>query len=138
MRAPGLASAAAAVLIAEGAALLVFALIELFGLGAGDASSLPTAIALIVLTLIGAAGLFAFAVGTRTGHSWARSGGVVLQVLALAIATASLTLTPVPWVFTLAVGIPGAAGLALLLASARREAPVRDEPSATETERPLD
>ena len=63
MRAPGLATAAAAVLALEGAALVVFAIIELMGLGAGDAASLPTAIALIVLTLIGAAALLAFAVG---------------------------------------------------------------------------
>jgi len=77
LRAPGLALAAAAVLAAEGLALIVFALIELFGLGAGDASSLPTALALIVLTLIGAVALLAFAFGTRAGRSWARSGGVV-------------------------------------------------------------
>ena len=52
MRSPGLALAASAVLAAEGAALIVFALIELVGLGAGDAASLPTALALIMLTLI--------------------------------------------------------------------------------------
>ncbi len=121
MRAPGLALAAAAVLAAEGAALLVFAVIELAGLGAGDAASLPTALALIVLTLIGAAALIAFAIGTRTGRSWARSGGVVFQVLAVALALASLTLQPISWLFTFAVGLPGLLGFALLIASARRE-----------------
>lgn len=74
VRAPGIALAAAAVLALEAVALLVFAVIELAGLGAGDAASLPTALALIVLTLIGAAALVAFAVGTRSGKSWARSG----------------------------------------------------------------
>lgn len=121
MRAPGLALAAALVLAAEAAALLVFAVIEVVGLGAGDAASLPTAVALIVLTLIGAAALAAFAVGTRGGRSWARSGGVVFQVLAVAIALASLTLQPVPWLFTLGVGLPGLLGFALLISSARRE-----------------
>ncbi|WP_136055102.1 hypothetical protein [Microbacterium sp. K24] len=121
MRAPGLALAAAAVLAAEGAALLVFAVIELAGLGAGDAASLPTALALIVLTLIGAAALIAFAIGTRTGRSSARSGGVVFQVLAVALALASLTLQPISWLFTFAVGLPGLLGFALLIASARRE-----------------
>ena len=106
MRAPGLALAAAAVLAAEGAALLVFAFVELVGLGAGDAVSLPTAIALIVLTLIGAVALIAFAVGARSGRSWARSGGIVFQVLAVALALASLTLQPIPWLFTTAVGVP--------------------------------
>lgn len=121
MRAPTLANAAAAVLAIEGVALVVFAIIELLGLGAGDAASLPTAIALIVLTLIGAAALFAFAFGARAGRSWARSGGVVFQVLAVALALASLTIQPVAWAFTLGVGIPGIVGFVLLISSARRE-----------------
>ena len=125
MRAPGIALAAAAVLALEAVALLVFGIIELAGLGAGDASSLPTAIALIVLTLIGAAALAAFAVGTRAGKSWARSGGVVFQVLGVALALASLTLQPIAWVFTLGVGIPGLLGFVLLISSARREGPQR-------------
>ncbi|MDN3443485.1 hypothetical protein [Microbacterium sp. APC 3901] len=121
VRSPGLALAASAVLAAEGAALTVFALIELVGLGAGDATSLPTALALIVLTVIGAVALFAFAVGTKRGHSWARSGGVVLQVLAIAIALASLTLQPVAWAFTVGVGLPALLCFALLIASTRAE-----------------
>jgi hypothetical protein len=126
VRAPRLALTAAAVLALEGIALVVFAVIELTGLGAGDASSLPTAIALIVLTLIGAACLIAFAIGARAGRSWARSGGVVFQVLAVAIALASLTLQPVPWAFTIGVGIPGVIGFALLIASARAESVQRE------------
>ncbi|KJL28365.1 hypothetical protein [Microbacterium oxydans] len=126
MRAPRLAMTAAAVLALEGIALAVFAVIELAGLGAGDASSLPTAIALIVLTLIGAACLLAFAFGARAGRSWARSGGVVFQLLAVAIALASLTLQPVPWAFTIGVGIPGVIGFALLIASARAESVQRE------------
>jgi hypothetical protein len=113
------------VLAAEGAALVVIAAVELFGLAEGDAASLPTAIALIVLTLVGAAALFAFARGVLTGRSWARSGGVVLQVLAVGLALASIGLQPVPWAFVLAVGLPGIAGFVLLIASARREAPAR-------------
>lgn len=121
MRAPRLALAAAAVLAAEGAVLLVFALIELVGLGAGDASSLPTALALIVLTLLGAAALVAFAIGTLSGRSWARSGGIVFQVLGVALALASLTIQPVVWGFTAGVGIPAALGFALLIATTRAE-----------------
>ncbi|WEF19731.1 hypothetical protein [Microbacterium maritypicum] len=125
MRAPGIALAAAAILALEAVALLVFAVVELAGLGAGDAASLPTALALIVLTLIGSAALVAFAVGTRVGKSWARSGGVVFQVLAVALALASLTLQPISWPFTLGVGLPGLLGVALLISSARREGPQR-------------
>ncbi len=121
VRSPALATSAAAVLALEGAALVVFAIIELLGLGSGQAASLPTALALIVLTLIGAAALFAFAMGTRRGRTWARSGGVVLQILALALALASLTVQPVPWPFVLGVGLPGLIGLVLLISTSRRE-----------------
>ncbi|KDA06652.1 histidine kinase [Microbacterium sp. CH12i] len=131
MRSPGLAASAAAVLALEGAGLFILALIELFGLGSGDAASLPTAIALIVLTLIGAAALFAFAAGTRRGHTWARSGGVVLQVLAVALALTSLTVQPVVWPFVLGVGLPGLVGFILLIASSRRES-IENAPNAAD------
>lgn len=121
MRSPGLAFAAFLVLVLEGAGLAIIALLELFGLGAGDAASIPTGVALVVLTLIGAGALVAFGFGVRRGRSWARSGGVVLQVLAIALGLASLTLQPIPWLFTAGVGLPGVVGLALLIASARRE-----------------
>lgn len=132
MHSPGLAASAAAVLALEGAALGAVALVELFGVGAGDAAYLPTALALIVLTLIGAIALFAFAAGTRRGRGWARSGGVVLQVLAVALALTSLTVQPVPWTFILATGVPGLVGFVLLIASARRE--TRREVEETEKE----
>lgn len=121
MRAPRIAVAAATVLALEAVALVVFSIIEIAGVTAGDASSPPTAVALIVLTLIGALALAAFAFGTRAGKSLARSGGVVVQVLAVAIALAALTIHPVPWVFVLGVGLPGLLGFALLVTSARCE-----------------
>ncbi|MGM7697327.1 hypothetical protein [Microbacterium sp. A84] len=129
MHSPVLAAAAAAVLALEGAVLTVLMVMEFIGLGSGDAASLPTAIALIVLTLIGAVALFAFAVGTRRGYMWARSGGVVLQILAIALALASLTVPPVAWAFVLGVGIPGLLGLILLVASTRKESIRTDEPT---------
>ena len=128
VRAHGLATAAAAVLALEGAALVIVAIIDLFGLGAGEAGSLLTAIALIVLILIAAGALFAFAVGTRRGRMWARSGGVVLQILAIALALATLTVPPVAWTFVIGVGVPGLAGLVLLIASTRKEARTVGEP----------
>lgn len=119
MRSSASAIAAAAILALEALALIVFALIEIVGLGSGDAASLPTAIALIVLTLLGAGALGAFAVGTRADRSWARSGGIVFQVLAVALALASLTIQPVQWGFTLAVGLPGLVCFVLLIAATR-------------------
>lgn len=115
------APVAAAVLALEGLALTVITLIELFALGAGDASSIASGVALIVLTLLGAAGLFAFAFGTLRHASWARSGGILLQVLAIALALASLSIQPTPWLFALVIGGAGVIGLGLLIAVARQE-----------------
>ncbi|WP_298868148.1 hypothetical protein [uncultured Microbacterium sp.] len=113
---------AAAVLALEGAALIVIAVLELFALGEGDASSTASGLALIALTLVGAAGLIAFAVGTLRHASWARSGGIVLQVLAIALALAALSsIRPVPWLFVLVLGLAGAVGLVALIVTVRRE-----------------
>jgi hypothetical protein len=121
MRRSGPAPLAAGVLVLEGIALTVITLIELFALGSGDASSLASGVALIVLTLLGAVGLFAFAFGTLRHASWARSGGILLQVLAIALALASLSIQPTPWLFALVIGGAGIIGLALLLTVVRRE-----------------
>ncbi|WP_460799658.1 hypothetical protein [Microbacterium sp. GXF0217] len=132
MHAPGLARAAAAVLALEGAALVVIALIEAFGLGSGDASNTATALGLIALTLLGAGALFAFAVGTLRGRSWARSGGITFQVLGVALAFMALTIQPVAWLFVIGAGVPGLLGFVLLISSARRE--VEAERAATTDE----
>ncbi|WP_298037779.1 hypothetical protein [uncultured Microbacterium sp.] len=130
MRSPALAASAAAVLALEGAVLATLAIIELFGLGAGRAAVPTTAIALIVLTLIGAGALFAFAWGTRSGRTWARSGGVMLQVLVIAFALASLGVEPVPWIAVLGAGIPGIVGFVLLMATTSREGrPEKESPA---------
>ncbi len=121
MRSPGLARAAAALLAAEGLALLTVALVELFGLSSGDATVATTGVALIALTAIGAVGLGVFAVGVLRGISWARSGGVVLQILGIAIAAAALTVPPISWLTVFAVGVPCLVGVVLLLAGARSE-----------------
>ncbi|WP_309065114.1 hypothetical protein [Microbacterium sp.] len=115
------AMAAAVVLGLEAAALTGIALLELFALVTGDVSSTPAGLALIVLTLLGAAALAAFAIGTLRRTSWARSGGIVFQVLAVALGLASLTIQPVSWPFTVGVGVTGLVGLILLIAAVRRD-----------------
>ncbi|MGX1695961.1 hypothetical protein ACWIBQ_11345 [Microbacterium keratanolyticum] len=120
MRASTLVWAASGLLALEGAALVIIALLELFGLGAGNAASIPTAIALIVLTLIAGVGLVAFAVGVLRGKGWARSGGVAVQALAIATAFSALSVQPLPWAFVLGVGGSGLVGLVLLISVARR------------------
>ena len=119
MRPSGPAIAAAIVLALEGIALGVICLIELFALGAGQASSDVGGIALIVLTLLAAVALGAFSWGTLRRASWARSGGVVFQVLGVALGLASLTMEPKVWLFTLAVGGTALIGLILLISATR-------------------
>lgn len=121
MRRSGVAVAAAAVLVAEGVALGIVSLFELFALTSGSASSTPSGVALVVLTLIGAAALVAFGFGVLRGVSWARSGGILFQVIAIALALSSLSLQPVPWTFTLTLGLAGLAGFVLLILTARRD-----------------
>ncbi|WP_344817669.1 hypothetical protein [Microbacterium soli] len=121
MRRSGSAVLAAVILALEGAAITVIGVIELFALGSGDASSIPSGVALIVLTFIGAAALVAFALGVLRHASWARSGGIVLQVLGIALALAALGIQPTPWSFVLVIGVAGIAGLVALIATVRRE-----------------
>lgn len=121
MRRSGPALIAAVVLGLEGLAVTVISLGELFALGAGGASSAVSGIALIALTLLGAAALFAFAFGVLRRASWARSGGIVFQVLGIALALAALSIRPVPWLFVLALGVSGVAGLIALIATVRKD-----------------
>nr|WP_208379764.1 histidine kinase [Microbacterium endophyticum] len=57
----------------------------------GDTEAITTAIALAVLTVIGAFALAAFAVAVPRGASWGRSGGIVAQLLILAVALGAAT-----------------------------------------------
>lgn len=121
MRPSGPAIAAAIVLVVEGIALGIVGLIELIALGAGQASSQVGGLALIVLTLLAAAALCAFSWGTLRSASWARSGGVVFQVLGIALGLASLSLEPKAWLFTAGVGGTALIGLVLLISATRRD-----------------
>jgi len=119
VRPSGPAIAAAIVLALEAIALGIVCLFELLALGAGQASSDIGGIALIVLTLLAAVALAAFSWGTLRRASWARSGGVVFQVLGVALGLASLTIEPKVWLFTLAVGGTALIGLILLISATR-------------------
>ncbi|MGW9627040.1 hypothetical protein [Microbacterium sp. NPDC055521] len=121
MRTSGPTTAAAIVLALEGVALGIVCVIELLALGAGDTSSSMGGIALIVLTLVAAVALGAFSWGTLRRASWARSGGVLFQVLGVALGLASLSLEPKVWLFTLGVGGTALIGLVLLISATRRD-----------------
>ncbi|MDR2321828.1 MAG: hypothetical protein LBE60_09290 [Microbacterium sp.] len=120
MRPSRLTIAAAAVLALEALALLVVTLMEVFGLSSGAATSLPSALGLIGLSAVGAVGLGALSFAVLRGRSFGRSGGMVVQILAIAVALSALTVRPFPVVFVLALVVPGAIGAALLFLLTRR------------------
>ncbi|GAA5148771.1 hypothetical protein GCM10025768_10970 [Microbacterium pseudoresistens] len=120
MRVSRLTTATAALLALEGIALLIVALVEGIRLGAGEAAELPTALALIGLTVIGGAGLLLLAVGVLRGRSWARSGGMVLQILGVATALSGMSAQPFPTLFVVGLGVPCALGIVLIFLLSRR------------------
>lgn len=121
------ARVAAGILALEAVAVGVVFVWELIALVTGDTSDPVSAIALLALTALGALALGAFAVATWRGLSWGRSGGIVAQLLLLAVAGGALT-GPVPSASTaMIVGIPALIALALLLLAVRAAAPRRED-----------
>lgn len=75
----------------EGIALFGLAGWQIVALTGGDTDSAVSAIALVVLTVVAAIAVLAFAVGVWGGLSWARSGGIVTQIMILAVALGAAT-----------------------------------------------
>ncbi len=122
----------AAMLVAlEAAGLVALVAWQMIALVSDDTASIDTAVALLVLTAIGAAAVASFAVAIWRGRSWGRSGAIVTQVLILAIALGAATGSYAEPVSALALGAP-ALGVLVLLVLAVREAGAteRGEPSA--------
>lgn len=123
---------AAGLLGLESIVLFLVAGWETVALVGGDSDDTGTSIALIVLTVIGALAVAAFAVGTARGESWGRSGGIVAQLLMLAVAVGAVTgPTPAPG-FAVLVAAPAVVGLVVLFAAARRAAARRREAAPPE------
>ncbi|GAA3767932.1 hypothetical protein GCM10022240_20450 [Microbacterium kribbense] len=91
MRTSTAAHTATVILGLEAAGVLVLAIWQVLELMAGAAEWLASALALIVLTLIAAAAVAAFAVGVARDVSWGRSGGIVTQLLIVAVAIGAAT-----------------------------------------------
>lgn len=75
----------------EGVGVLALAVWQAVELAGGNTDSVTSAIALLVLTLLGAAAVIAFGVATLRARSWGRSGGIVTQLLILAVAGGAAT-----------------------------------------------
>ena len=104
----------------EALALLVVAGWEIVALVGGDTADVTSSIALVVLTAVGAAAVAAFGVATVRGRSWGRSGGIVTQLLMLAVALGAVTGSAPAYGFALAVALPAVVGLVLLFTAVRR------------------
>ncbi|MDN3496394.1 hypothetical protein QL996_10680 [Planococcus sp. APC 4015] len=81
----------ATLLCLEGLGLVALAVWQLIALTSGDTASFASALALIVLTVVGAVVVLAFAGGVLRGRSWGRSGGIVTQVLIVSVAIGAAT-----------------------------------------------
>jgi hypothetical protein len=126
MRTTPAARIAAILLVLEGLAVGVIVLRQVVAITTGDTGSIESAIALIVLTAIGAIALIAFGVAVWRGQSWGRSGGIVFQVLILAIAIGAATGDYAHPLTALAITVPAVVVLVLLVVAARRAAPPRN------------
>lgn len=110
----------AAVLVAlEGAGLAALVVWQVVAIAGGDTDSIESAIALIVVTLIGAAAVIAFAVAIWRGQSWGRSGGIVTQLLILAVALGAATGAFAVPAVALELAAPAIAVLVLLVLAVR-------------------
>lgn len=120
MRHDLLGSIAGGILVLEGAGIAVLAVAQAGAIVGGDTAALETAIALLVLTAVGAAIVIAFGVGTIRNRSWGRSGGIVTQLLILAIAIGAATGVYAHPLLGLQLAIPAIITLVLLFSAVRR------------------
>ena len=111
---------AAAVLLAlEALGVLVLAGWQIVELVTSEPASIATSIALIVMTLVGAAAVFAFAGGVWQARSWGRSGGIVAQVLIFAVALGSVQGGAGHWGIAATLAVPAVVTFVMLILAAR-------------------
>jgi hypothetical protein len=103
----------------EGIGVLALAVWQTAALLSGDADSIESAIALVVLTVVGAAAVLAFAVAIWRGQSWGRSGAIVTQLLILAVALGAATGAYADPAVALVLAAPAIVGLVLLVLAVR-------------------
>lgn len=122
MRADRVTRGAAVVLLIEALGLFVLAGWQVLVLLGGDTDSVASSIALIVLTAIATAAVAAFSAATLRGSHWGRSGGIVMQLLTLAIALGALGGRGGDVLVGLGLAALGIVGLVLLILAVRHAA----------------
>lgn len=128
MRTTVMERTAAVLLAAEGIGLLVLVGWQIVALVTGDTDSFASALALLVLTAVGAAAVLGFAVAAWGGQSWGRSGGIVTQLMIIAVALGAATGDYGHPATAVALAIPAVIVLACLFAAVRSAG--RRRPSA--------
>jgi hypothetical protein len=111
--------AAAALVGLEGLGVAALAVREIVAIAGGDTGSIVSALALVVLTLLAAAAVLAFAVAIWRGQSCGRSGGIVTQLLILAVALGAATGAFAEPLVALAIAAPAVVTLVLLVLAVR-------------------
>jgi peptidoglycan/LPS O-acetylase OafA/YrhL len=119
MRTKAIERVAAVIVGLEGLALVVLVIWQVIAIATGDTDSLASAIALTVLTVVGAVAVIAFGVAIWRGLSWGRSGGIVTQVLILAVALGAATGAYAHPSTGLVLAVPGIVALVLLVLAVR-------------------
>jgi len=113
-------SRSAAILVAlEGAGLVALTAWQIGALFAGDTASIDSSVALAVLTAVGAVAVVGFAVAIWLDLSWGRSGGIVTQLLMLAVALGAATGAYADTSTALILAVPAIATLVLLVLAVR-------------------
>lgn len=114
------------VLALEATALLALLVWQVYELFSAETVSMSSALALIVMTALASVALGGFSVATARNRSWGRSGGIVAQVLILAVALGAVTGAGVAPLVAAALAAPGIVGGVLLVLAVReagRETP---------------
>jgi multisubunit Na+/H+ antiporter MnhF subunit len=119
MRTNTVGRAAATLVGLEGLGLVALTAWQVVALFAGDTASIESSLALVVLTAVGAAAVLAFAVATWRGQSWGRSGGIVAQLLMLAVALGAATGAYAHPSTALILAVPAIVALVLLVLTVR-------------------
>ncbi|MFE7846015.1 histidine kinase [Microbacterium sp. NPDC057407] len=125
MRTTPLGRIAGALVTLEGVGLVALTVWQIVAIAGGDTSSIDSALALIVLSAVGAAAVIAFGVAVWRGRSWGRSGGIVVQLLILAVALGAATGAYAEPTTALLLAAPAVVVLVLLVLAVREAAPRR-------------
>jgi hypothetical protein len=122
MRTNTVGRVAAALVALEGLGLVALLVWQVVALVTGDTASIASALALVVLTAVGAAAVLAFAAAIWRGRSWGRSGAVVTQLLILAVALGALTGSFADPTIALFLALPALVVLVLVILATREAA----------------